>query len=180
LGAFAAALLFAGIIGKLSTWAGGSARLPFVIGIDGAFPPMFGRLHPRWGTPYVSLIVQGAICSAFLILTQAGETLRAGWQVLVDMSVLCGFLPFIYIFLSAWKFGHRWSAGCGLLVTATSILLSIVPPHGVSSIWWFEAKVLGGCELLAGLGRVAFKTSLGHSETRYRTAPDRTGRGDQP
>jgi amino acid transporter len=152
LGGLTAVLLFAGIIGKLSTWAGGASRLPYTVGLDGAMPASFARLHPRWSTPYIALLVQGAACSLFIVITQAGETLRAGWQALIDMAVIGSFVPFVYIFLSAWKFGLRWSAASGLAVTLAAILLSLVPPEGVASVWLFELKVAGGSLLIAGAG----------------------------
>ena len=39
----------------------GSARLAYAMAIDGLFPRAFARLHPRYNTPYVVLIVQGII-----------------------------------------------------------------------------------------------------------------------
>jgi APA family basic amino acid/polyamine antiporter len=43
----------------------GTGRLSYAMAIDGLFPRLFSRLHPKFGTPYVGLIVQGTI--AFLI-----------------------------------------------------------------------------------------------------------------
>ncbi|WP_333582647.1 amino acid permease, partial [Methanoculleus bourgensis] len=43
----------------------GSARLAYAMAIDGLFPRAFARVHPRYGTPYVVLIVQGAM--AFIL-----------------------------------------------------------------------------------------------------------------
>jgi glutamate:GABA antiporter len=158
-GRVATTLLLVGIIGKLSTWASGAARLPFVIGLDGALPEAFGRLHPRWGTPHIALIAQSAACSLFLVLTHAGETLKAGWQTLLDLAIVATFLPFIYIFLTGWKFGRRWSGVFGLFVTLTALALALVPPRDVSSVWLFELKVIGGCGLLVLIGWLAFTRS---------------------
>jgi amino acid transporter len=152
-----AVLLFAGILGRLSTWAGGASRLPYAVGIDGAMPAAFARLHPRWRTPYIALIVQGVACSVFIALTQAGDTVRAGWQALIDMAVIGSFVPFIYIFLSAWKFGLRWSPASGLAVTLAAIALSLVPPAGVSSVWLFELKVAGGSLVIAAAGLLLYR-----------------------
>jgi glutamate:GABA antiporter len=152
-----ATLLFVvGLLGKFSTWASGSARLPFVIGLDGALPLWFGRLHPRWGTPHIALLTQAVICSVFLLLTQAGETLRAGWQLLLDLTIVTTFLPFIYIFMTGWKFGHRWGAGSGLAVTLMANVLAFVPPVETSSVWLFELKLIAGCAIVIVLGRFAF------------------------
>jgi amino acid transporter len=155
-GPLAAALLLTGIVGKLSTWASGAARLPFVIGLDGALPDAFARLHPRWGTPHVALIAQAVACSLFLVLAQAGETLRAGWQTLLDLAIIASFLPFVYIFLTGWKFGGRWSGASGLFVTLAAIALALVPPGEISSVWLFELKLIGGCALLVAIGWFAF------------------------
>ena len=157
LGVLAGVLLFAGILGKLSTWAGGAARLPYAIGVAGVFPAAFARVHPRWRTPYIALLAQGAACSAFVLVAQAGETLRAGWLVLIDMAVIAGFLPFVYIFLAAWRWGLRWSAASGLGVTAAALCLSLVPPADTASVWLFEAKLLGGTALIYVSGRAAFR-----------------------
>lgn len=43
----------------------GSARLAYAMALDGLFPRAFTKVHPRYGTPYVILIVQGAI--AFIL-----------------------------------------------------------------------------------------------------------------
>src|SRR5207245_1887253 len=43
-----AILLALGNLGGVGAWLAGSARLPVVAGLDGALPPAFGRIHPRW------------------------------------------------------------------------------------------------------------------------------------
>jgi amino acid transporter len=39
----------------------GQSRLPVVLAQDGFFPPGFRRIHPRFGTPVVSLVVTGIV-----------------------------------------------------------------------------------------------------------------------
>jgi len=39
----------------------GSARLAYAMAIDGLFPRAFAKIHPRYNTPYVVLIIQGVI-----------------------------------------------------------------------------------------------------------------------
>ena len=48
----------------------GSARLAYAMAIDGLFPRIFARLHPRFNTPYVVLIAQGAIA---FVLSNVGN-----------------------------------------------------------------------------------------------------------
>ena len=68
------------------------------------------RVHPRWRTPYVSIIVLAGVASFLLIVFQLGDTMRAAYRTLVSLMVIAGFIPYIYIFGSAWKAGSRLSA----------------------------------------------------------------------
>ncbi len=120
-------LIVIGIMGQFGAWIGGSARLAFSIGIDRYLPPAFGKLHPRWHTPHLALLTMGALSTVFLILMQFGETLRTGYQLLVDMTVVSYFIPFVYLFAAAWKHGYRWSGASGLAVSLAGIGFSFVP-----------------------------------------------------
>ncbi len=141
-------LVCAGVVGQMGAWGAGNARIPYVIGIDLYLPKAFAAIHPRWGTPYFSLLAQGAASTVFLVVLHAGENLRAGYQLVVDMTLILYFIPFVYLFASAWKQGLRVSAASGLFVTVFSIALSLVPPPDTASVWLFEAKLIGGCALL--------------------------------
>jgi glutamate:GABA antiporter len=153
-----AALIVLGITGQLGAWIAGSARLPFVIGLDSYLPAAFAKLHPRWGTPHVAILTQSTACTVFLLAMQAGQSLRAGYQLLVDMTVITYFIPFLYLFGAAWRIGRRFSAASGLAVTTAGILFSIVPPgEAAGSVWLFEAKLGAGCLLLIGSAWMAFR-----------------------
>jgi glutamate:GABA antiporter len=150
-------LITFGVIGQLGAWMSGSARVPFAIGLDRYLPPAFGRLHPRWKTPHVALLTQGAACTVFLLAMQVGESLRTGYQLLVDMTVITYFIPFLYLFGAAMRHGLRLSAASGLAVTVAGIVFSLVPPADAGPAWLFEAKLAGGCALLVATARMAFK-----------------------
>ena len=145
-----------GVMGQLAVWIAGTARLPFVIGIDHYLPPVFSRLHPRWGTPHLSILILTGACTVFLFVMQAGENLRIGYQLLVDMTVITYFVPFLYLFGAAWKSGQRISALAGLLVTTVAVGVSFIPPAEVSSVWMFELKLLGGFAGLVMGARACF------------------------
>jgi amino acid transporter len=166
LSAAIALLILVGTAGGFGSWLSGCARLPFVIGVDRYLPPAFARLHPRWGTPYWALIGEGIVCSVFLIISIAGETLRAGYQTLVDLTTITTMVPFLYIFAAALKCGQRVSAACGLGVTALAIVLVCVPPEGAS--WWYEAKLIGGCAVVFAAARINFR----YAQSRLKTSQD--------
>ena len=120
-----------GPLGQLDTWIAGNTRLPYAIGIDKYLPAAFGRIHPRWGTPYVSLLVQAA----------GGDLLPADCSTRRDSQgslpnygrhdVIVTFIPFLYIFGAGFRFASRIAALSGLAVTLIAIVLSPSPPPDV-------------------------------------------------
>ncbi len=145
------------LAGQVDTWIAGNTRLPYAIGLDSYLPAAFRRTHPRWGTPYVSLFVQAVAATLFLLMAQLGETVRAAYQIMVDMMVIVTFIPFVYIFGAGFRFSSRIAAVSGLAVTVLAIALSAVPPHEAASAALFEAKVVGGSVLFGLLGWLVFK-----------------------
>jgi amino acid transporter len=143
--------------GQLGTYVGACARLPFVLGIGNLLPPAFAKLHSKYRTPHISILALGAGAALLLLISQLGETFRSAYQVTVDFSVISLFIPFVYMFAAAWKFGQRLAAFCGLFVSVIAIVFSFLPTSDVRSVWWFEAKLLGGCLLLYLLARLCYQ-----------------------
>jgi amino acid transporter len=155
-----AMLLVLGVAGQLGTWVGGIARVPFVIGVDRYLPAAFGKIHPTWRTPYVAILTQGAACTFFVLALQIGEDLRVGYQLLVDMSTITYFIPFLYLFGASWRAGQSRSAACGIAVTSIAIVLSLIPTHDAASVWLFELKLIGGTVLLVVGARFCFDRAV--------------------
>ena len=145
------------LIGQLDTWIAGNTRLPYAIGLDRYLPAAFGRIHPRWGTPYVSLFVQALAATLFLLMAQLGESVRTAYQIMVDMMVIITFIPFVYIFAAGFRFASRIAAVSGLTVTLIAMALSAIPPPDVASNFIFEIKVVGGSVFFALLGWLMFR-----------------------
>ena len=59
MGALTGLLLASAPSAGTNSWVAGSARVPFAAGVDAVLPAAFARLHPRYRTPHVALIVQG-------------------------------------------------------------------------------------------------------------------------
>jgi len=143
--------------GQLGTYVGACARLPFVLGIGNMMPPAFAKLHPKYGTPYLSILFLGAGSAVLLIISQLGETFRGAYQFSVDLTVVSLFVPFLYLFAAAWKFGQRIAAVCGFVVSSLAIVFSFLPTPDIRSVFWFETKLIGGCILLFVLARVCYR-----------------------
>ena len=97
----AALLLTLARVGALGAWLTGSARVAFVVGLDRYFPPAFARIHPRWRTPYLAILIQAPIAVLFLLLSVLGKgtSVERAFLILLDMSLLIYFIPYLYLFL---------------------------------------------------------------------------------
>jgi amino acid transporter len=98
-----ALLITVGGLGQAGAWFAAAGRLPFVIGIDKRLPSAFARIHPKWGTPYVALLVQAAIAAVFIFAGQAGTSVVGAYNVLVSMSVIAFFIPYLLMFAAMIK-----------------------------------------------------------------------------
>jgi glutamate:GABA antiporter len=56
------------IAGIGSAWMGGSARIPFVAGLDSYMPAWLGKVHPKYGTPSAALIVQAVVSLVLIVI----------------------------------------------------------------------------------------------------------------
>jgi amino acid transporter len=184
-GPLTAGLVTIGTIGGISAWVTGTARLPFVVGVDRYLPAALGRLHPRHGTPHVALITQGILTSLVLAAALSGSSIHEAYIILVDMTVIMSLLPLLYILLAFPLLRHRaggrnegvnlspggtlgcWLAGLtGFAVTLLAIVTSMIPPTDSSNPGLFLLKVVGGSALLIGIGLVFYRhgqRQVGHS-----------------
>jgi amino acid transporter len=120
------------------------SRMPFAAGADRLLPDAFGRIHPRWHTPHVALLTLGVVASGLLLLSQLGDTMRVAYQEIVSLTFIGGFLPYMYIFLSAWKAQRKLAGAVGLGVTLFCLVCSVMPTAEVKNIWLFEGKLALG------------------------------------
>ena len=169
----AAALYVLGNIGGVGAWITGPARVAFVIGLDRYFPPAFGKVHPRWRTPYVAILTQAVLASLFLLASVLGRgtTVQRAYLVILDTMLLVYFVPYIYLFLcyladrlSGTGISDRRSGRAtgtviglsGLVLTLLAMFIATVPPGGTEEPWLFRLKVIGGAAGFILLGGVLY------------------------
>src|SRR5207302_9180654 len=66
-----ALMLSISIAGIGSAWLAGSARIPFVAGLDSYMPAWLGKVHPRFATRYAALIVHAAVSMLLVVMNFA-------------------------------------------------------------------------------------------------------------
>ena len=176
LGMLAAILVTVGNAGGVGSTVAGIARVPFVVGVDRYLPETFGKIHPKWKTPYVSILVQATISGAILLGSQINETTRGAYQFLIDAAIILYFIPFLYMFAAIIKLARRrdrkenphavlvpggiagvWiCGGLGFLVVLIGIFVSLVPPGDSMNKLGFELKLVGGTAASILLGLILY------------------------
>lgn len=173
-GAFAALCLTVSQLGALGAWLSGSARVAFVVGIDRYFPAAFGRIHPRWKTPYVAILVQVPVAVLFVLLSVLGKgtTVEHAFLILLDMCLLIYFAPYVYLFAAYIVHCRRGRAGklvapggmtgtvvagaAGIAITIFAMVVALIPPAGTARVWLHELKLGGGALFLVAIGCVVY------------------------
>ena len=119
-----AVMLSLSIAGIGSAWMGGSARIPFVAGLDSYMPSWMGKVHPKYRTPHAALIVQAVVSTLLVVMNFYGwwvwdflvdplglPSLHLGptssqeaFQKLLSLAVVLQLVPFVYMFGALVKF----------------------------------------------------------------------------
>lgn len=166
-GALTGALLAVGSVAGTSSWIAGAARVPFAAGVDHVLPSSFATLHPAYRTPHVSLIVQGLaaslifLASVFLTITGSQTSVQEAYDILVNLTILIYFVPYLYLFPAYLRLAHP-SVGrgalavVGFLATAISVGLVFVPPEGTENVLNYEFNLIGQALVIMAIGAVLF------------------------
>jgi amino acid transporter len=161
-----AVMLSLSIAGIGSAWMGGSARIPFVAGLDCYMPSWLGKVHPQYATPHAALIVQGVVSLVLVIINFAtAGGVQEAFQTMLSIAVVLQLVPFLYMFAALLRFavGESRAEGpykrstlmlagsAGLLTTTLGIALAFFPPSRVTSIWRYEVTMFGLTAFFLGL-----------------------------
>jgi amino acid transporter len=166
---FALMLSFS-IAGIGSAWMGGSARIPFVAGLDSYLPGWLARVHPKYSTPYAALIVQAVVSAALVVLNFAGgERVQGAFQRMLSLAVVLQLVPFLYMFAAlvkiGWtgdtvgRYGRKTLVAAGLAGFTTTFLgiaLVFFPAQQIASVFSYEVWMIGGTVFFIALAAFFF------------------------
>jgi len=163
-------LLSLSIAGIGSAWLGGSARIPFVAGLDSYMPAWLGRVHPQYRTPYAALIVHAAVSLVLVLMNFWSTGVQESFQRLLSLAVVLQLIPFLYIFYALIRIAadpgfekKRYNKGTllisgmsGLLTTSLGIALAFFPAQQITSLLSYEVWMVGGTVLFIGAAAFFF------------------------
>jgi amino acid transporter len=151
-------MLSISIAGIGSAWMGGSARIPFVAGLDSYMPSWMGKVHPKYATPHAALIVQAVVSLVLIVVNfYASGGVQEAFQTMLSLAVVLQLVPFLYVFAALLKFalkgdladgryrrGTLVAAGlAGFMTTSLGIALAFFPAKQITSVWKYEVKMFG-------------------------------------
>jgi amino acid transporter len=167
-----ALMLSISIAGIGSAWLAGSARIPFVAGLDSYMPSWLGKVHPKYGTPYAALIVHATVSLILVIINFSftGAGVQETFQKLLSLAVVLQLVPFLYIFGALLKIAASesfvkgrygkptlfFAGASGLVTTILGIALAFFPAQQITSILSYEVWMFGGTLLFIGLAAFFF------------------------
>jgi amino acid transporter len=165
-----ALILSISIAGIGSAWLGGSARIPFVAGLDSYMPAWLGKVHAKYATPYAALLVHGVISMLLCVIFFAFSSVQEAFQTMLSLAVVLQLVPFVYVFGALLKFAWSDSGGkgvyskpvliaaglAGLLTTILGILLQYFPPQLIKSLWIYEVEMVLGTIFFLGVAAFFF------------------------
>ena len=165
-------LLSISIAGIGSAWLGGSARIPFVAGLDCYLPAWLGKVHPKYRTPAAALLVHASVSMILVIINflVVGSNVQETFQSLLSLAVVLQLVPFLYMFAALLVIAlnpafvqGRYSRGTllfagisGLLTTVTGIALAFFPAQQITSLRKYEIWMFGGTLFFIGLAAFFF------------------------
>jgi amino acid transporter len=88
-----------------------NSRLPFVLARDHQLPAMFGRIHERFGTPWVAVVVSAAIYAAFAAFSFKELIVVNVW--LYSLSLLVELAAFVRLRLAEPALPRPWRVPAG-------------------------------------------------------------------
>jgi amino acid transporter len=165
-------LLSISIAGIGSAWLGGSARIPFVAGLDSYMPSWLGKIHPKYATPYAALMVHAVVSLILVVINFSftGAGVQETFQKLLSLAVVLQLIPFLYMFGALLKiaFSNSFIRGryckttlilagfSGFTTTGLGIALAFFPAQQIKSLLSYEIWMFGGTLFFIGLAAFFF------------------------
>ncbi len=145
-------LVLGGIAGIVTSWNAfivGGSRVLYALGEAGQVPRVFARLHPRWKTPYVGILVIGGLS---MLAPLCGRTVLV-W--LINTSSFGVMLAFLFVSISfvvlrrkepdmprPFRVAAGPLVGWGAIILSVALLCAFLPGSPSALVWPYEWGVL--------------------------------------
>jgi amino acid transporter len=163
-------LLSLSIAGIGSAWLGGSARIPFVAGLDSYMPRWLGSIHAKYRTPYAALLVHAGVSLILVLMNFWGSGVQESFQRMLSLAVVLQLVPFLYMFGALLKLALNekfqraqygkitlvLAGASGLITTILGIGLAFFPAQQITSLASYETWMISGTVFFIGAAAFFF------------------------
>jgi amino acid transporter len=149
-------------IALMSIYFAGNTRLPMVAGWDRLLPEWFSRLHPRYKTPFNSILFVGLVTMVLAVLSLTGVHAQEAFQLIDNAGGVFYALTYLVLFaiplfgMKALGVRSPWwlkvACASGFLVTLVYIRFAIVPITEVGSPLLFAMKIVATVLIANAIG----------------------------
>ncbi len=160
-------LVFGGVCGILTSWNAfvvGASRVLYALAESGFIPAAFGKLHPKYHTPYVGILTIGALS---IIAPLFGRTILV-W--LINTSSFAVTIAFLFVAISflalrknepemprPFQVSHPNLVGYGAIIMSLALLAGFFPWSDSALVWPDEWLTILAWVILGGLLLVQFR-----------------------
>jgi amino acid transporter len=99
-----------------------NSRLPYVLARDGLLPERLGAIHPRFGTPWIAVVVSAVLYAGFAAFSFKELIVLNVW--LYSLSLIVELAAFLHLRVRAPAMDRPWRVPGGF---AVALLVTIVP-----------------------------------------------------
>ena len=149
-------------IALMSIYFAGNTRLPMVAGWDRLLPAWFSRLHPKYKTPFNSILFVGAVTMVLAVLSLTGVHAQEAFQLIDNAGGVFYALTYLVLFaiplfgMKALGVRSPWwlklACASGFIVTLIYIRFAIVPITEVGSPLSFALKIVATVLIANAIG----------------------------
>jgi amino acid transporter len=147
---------FAAILSMIGLFIGnglGGTRIPFALAEDGMMPKFMVKVHPKYGTPWVSILIVAVIYSVFSL---------SAFQALVVIDVFLNMLVLLGCFFAVWVLRFkdpqrpRWKVpggwfGLGLITLSMTAVVTLAVVFNYLDTGWDSITWALGAMLIGAL-----------------------------
>lgn len=138
-------ITFGGDFSSMIPCTGGAARYMYIMAIDGCFPKAFAKVHPKYKSPYISVIVVG-IVGIFFIASGSLVIVSAMCAFSQMLCYIIGYISYLALYKKEPDLNRPWHAPAGKIGAVVSIIayagLSILAVDRTALPWNLALSVL--------------------------------------
>ena len=132
------AITLGGDFSSMMPCTGGAARYMYIMALDSCFPKVFAKLHPKYRSPYISVITVGIVGILF-ILTNSIVIVSAMCAFSQMLCYIIGYISYLLLYKKEPDLERPWKVPAGKFGAVFSIVayaaLSILAIDW-TAIWW--------------------------------------------